>query len=194
MECANLDRLQVFQHSKRAFEIADMEMQSLIKRGLRQSAFVGDEAFFLAFFATHDLSAQRLHMTLRKSGETIGFEELKENNLGRIALGRDFYNALNKRGMADPVEAAGSITRLVLKNIISSFEAQNLRDKIGANVPAKLMPSNMAIGPCERATEEGSRSNLTLADAGPLPFDDCTHPDQCACLYTIDHERSMAEW
>lgn len=47
---------------------------------------------------------------------------------------------------------------------------------------AEFMPSCMAAGPCAKATEVDGDRFLAL-NAPLVPFDDCQHPDQCACIY-----------
>lgn len=46
----------------------------------------------------------------------------------------------------------------------------------------EFIASNMAAGPCPRAAKIGGK-RFRPAKAPVPPFDDCTHPDQCACNY-----------
>lgn len=61
--------------------------------------------------------------------------------------------------------------------------ARSLRRSFKAGlVIFDFLPSRMAIGPCPRAAAlEGAR--MLANDVELAPFDDCPHPDQCACMY-----------
>lgn len=46
----------------------------------------------------------------------------------------------------------------------------------------EFLPSNMAAGPCPRAARIGSK-RFRPEEAPLPPFDDCSHVDQCGCMY-----------
>jgi hypothetical protein len=52
----------------------------------------------------------------------------------------------------------------------------------GPEMKALFRASNMAAGPCLRAAELDGQ--VFEVGAAPIPpFEDCPHPDQCACMY-----------
>jgi hypothetical protein len=46
----------------------------------------------------------------------------------------------------------------------------------------RFRASTMAAGPCPKA-EKLNDSRIPIKAAELLPFDECIHPDQCACRY-----------
>lgn len=52
----------------------------------------------------------------------------------------------------------------------------------GPEMKALFHASNMAAGPCPHAAQIDGKL-FDPATAPIPPFEDCTHPDQCACMY-----------
>ena len=46
----------------------------------------------------------------------------------------------------------------------------------------RFRASNMAAGPCPRAAEM-NEARIPIDQIEPVPFFECPHPDQCACMY-----------
>jgi hypothetical protein len=59
---------------------------------------------------------------------------------------------------------------------------------MGGKTPMEFLPSNMAAGPCSAALKAAKKRHDTGTKYLP-PLDDCTHPDQCACMFRIDSDR-----
>lgn len=55
-------------------------------------------------------------------------------------------------------------------------------DLAGMGLFAKFSPSDMQAGPCPRAASYKGRVFLP-SEMEITPFPDCTHPDQCGCMY-----------
>lgn len=63
-----------------------------------------------------------------------------------------------------------------------SVNQHDLESHSRMGVFSEFNASNMAAGPCSRAANlDGKR--FRPEDAPVPPFDDCPHPDQCACMY-----------
>jgi hypothetical protein len=94
---------------------------------------------------------------------------------------------LRRMGLRGPKRLGGSSS-----DHLHSISAQNTRAlaerdlaklaSFGPEMHAEFMASKMAAGPCPRAAAlDGKEFRPRKA---PLPpFDDCPHPDQCACMY-----------
>jgi cytidine deaminase len=61
----------------------------------------------------------------------------------------------------------------------------NMTSALGGLVVVHLVESNMKAGPCDKCREVG-RQKYSAGDAPLPPFDGCSHPDQCACMWVLD--------
>lgn len=68
------------------------------------------------------------------------------------------------------------------------FAARNLArivEHFGHDAPVGLIPSNMKAGPLPRMPRSSSEG-LDIRDRPLPPLEGCTHPDQCACVYSVN--------
>ncbi len=56
-----------------------------------------------------------------------------------------------------------------------------IRDAMGDDCQVEKIENNMLAGPCEAVKALPLRQASMIAP--PFPLLDCTHPDQCACMY-----------
>ena len=95
-------------------------------------------------------------------------------------IAREFVATLNERGLADPDEAALRIARSSAHRCHVATSLLKMRQ--GGVELARFRASAMAAGPCAHAAkQDGAR--IAIDKAAPLPFDDCSHPEQCGCIY-----------
>lgn len=101
-----------------------------------------------------------------------------------VVLSGDFLAILTEAGRADPVHAAQAIVSALLSRraVRRSIE----RAKAAGLSHCKVIPNNMAAGPCTACLELSKRV-IPLDDAplGPLP--ECPHPDQCVLRFRVHH-------
>ena len=57
--------------------------------------------------------------------------------------------------------------------------------ELGGVALFRLLPSNMAAGPCEHCLKVAG-ARYSAKDAPLPPFEECPHPDQCACIYRLE--------
>ena len=67
---------------------------------------------------------------------------------------------------------------------------ENMETNLGRGVPVTFLPSAMRAGPCE-AAKLAAGMTLDSTTRHLPPFDDCSHPDQCACMFVIDEKRQF---
>ena len=59
--------------------------------------------------------------------------------------------------------------------------------KFGYVVPVTFQPSLMWAGPCDSARVAASIAHDTSTQHLP-PFDDCSHPERCSCMFTVGRD------
>lgn len=117
---------------------------------------------------------------LRKHGTPITAQQKRDLGISyRGILTEEFLDTLNDAGLADPEQAAWTITS---SSSCAISNAANLVAISEMGLYAEFNASNMAAGPCPRSAKvDGMRYRPEKA---PIPpFEDCGHVDQCACMY-----------
>lgn len=92
----------------------------------------------------------------------------------------EYLAMLNEAGRSDHKEAWHATVRPCHHALACERDLDQAR-KAGIDT-VKLRASNMAAGPCPKAAAlDGAK--IAIGRAELLPIEECTHPDQCACLY-----------
>lgn len=155
--------------------------ESLIRYALVRSGYTDatdeDFAFYYAAYREGKLN----YRDLRKRGSPLTPEEKEELGIKyRGVLTREFWATLNEAGHANPLAACDMIS-LYATNLLHS--RSSLLAALDAGIELlRFRASPMLAGPCPRAAAMNDK-RIPLQDAQLVPFDDCTHPDQCACRY-----------
>lgn len=120
--------------------------------------------------------------SLRKFGTQLTAEERKALGLsGRAVFTREFIDILSEAGLKDPEHAAHVLMSTANSALVAERDLAKLAS-FGPEMKALFRASNMAAGPCPRAAAmDGKTFDPALATIPP--FEDCPHPDQCACMY-----------
>ena len=157
--------------------IEDQLIQGVLLRSGLSLARDEDVAFYRR---AHD-AGKLNYRDVRKIGATLSADEKKAVGITyRGSLTREFLDTLNEHGLSDPEMAAQMIAQPAA-NLIAS--AKSIRAARMAGIDKfKLRPSNMAAGPCACARAVTKKA-LPVKDVEPVPFPDCSHPDQCACRW-----------
>jgi len=137
-------------------------------------------AFYQATFKDHPTRFVT-YDDLRKQGDLLDKASLKALGLrANVKLSAQFLATLNDRGRGDPLGAA-SVIGLAISTALSTL--RDLGDMEAAGIDrAKFHASDMAAGPCAAAAKLDGKT-IPVSGAPMLPFETCTHPDQCACFY-----------
>lgn len=120
--------------------------------------------------------------SLRKFGTPLTPEEREALGLtGRTVFTREFVDILSEAGLKDPEHA--SYVLMSTANTAINVEAKlSELASFGPEMKALFRASQMAAGPCTRAAQLDGKL-FDPCEAAIPPFADCTHPDQCACMY-----------
>jgi hypothetical protein len=95
-------------------------------------------------------------------------------------VAREFVSTLNEQGLADPEGTAFKIARAAAHRCHVAVSLLKMRQS-GVTL-ARFRASTLAAGPCPHAAkQDGAR--MAVRKATLLPFDDCSHPEQCSCHY-----------
>lgn len=137
-------------------------------------------AFYRTTFADHP-SRFVSYNDLRMQGDLLDKDALRALGLrANVKLSAQFLATLNERGRVDPLGTA-SVIGLIVSTALSTWRDLQNMEAAGIEL-AKFHASNMAAGPCAAASDLDSQ-RVPVSDAGMLPFETCSHPDQCACRY-----------
>jgi len=148
------------------------------------SGLIIDQPQAVAFYQTafaHHPEQFVTYEALRKQGDLLDKASLKALGLrANVKLSAQFLATLNDRGRGDPLGAA-SVIGLAISTALSTL--RDLGDMEAAGIDrAKFHASDMAAGPCAAAAKLDGKT-IPVSGAPMLPFETCTHPDQCACFY-----------
>jgi hypothetical protein len=120
--------------------------------------------------------------SLRKFGTPLTAEERKALGLtGRAVCTREFVDILSEAGLKDPEHAAHALMSTANSALVAERDLAKLAT-FGPEMKALFRASQMAAGPCPRAAQLDGKI-FEPGEADIPPFADCTHPDQCACMY-----------
>lgn len=155
--------------------------KDLVKYALRVAAVTHETDEVLNLYA--DLFSGGSHVSYReviRLGRLLSKDEKSALGITTKAhVGTDFVNSLNERGLSDLSVASVKISGSCNQAIHSHGQ---LRECEQIDVKVRLRASNGAVGACSKASSLNLKPVLAR-DADILPFADCTHPDQCFCVY-----------
>lgn len=73
-----------------------------------------------------------------------------------------------------------------------ALRLRRTEEGMGRITAMNFVPSNMTAGPCDAARQaEGMRFDTRTKHLPP--FDDCPHPDQCACSFAINGDEPWSD-
>jgi hypothetical protein len=133
-------------------------------------------------FYVHAYETKRLTpRDVRTFGTLLTAEEKAAIGLAtHMIVAREFVATLNAKGLADPEEAALKITRPAAHRCLVAAALLKIRQS-GVEL-ARFRASTGAAVPCAHAAkQDGAR--MAVGKAALVPFDDCSHPERCSCLY-----------
>lgn len=132
--------------------------------------------FYVAAYEAGELYADKI----RKRGEPL--TKARKSAMGityRGLLSSEYIATLSEDGRRDPVASEWLIAGPIVHACANVRDLQKL-SQLG--VLGEFVGSNMAKGPCARA--RAYHGEAFDPDVAPVPpFEVCTHPDQCACMY-----------
>ena len=118
---------------------------------------------------------------IRKSGRLMSPQDKRERGLNyRGMFTFELWDTLNEEGRIDPVESAGTICAYAT-GLIRSYDSLQSAKSAGVDI-IRFRASNMAAGPCPKALAL-NEARLPVSQVEITPFDECTHPGQCACMF-----------
>lgn len=155
--------------------------QALIERAVLLSGFSKCRPEDIEFYVEAHRSEGLDPRSIRKRGTLLTKEQVKTRDIAfRGHLTEEYLATLNDDGLSDPVGAAWVIVRHANSLICCAKDLKRTRD---ANIDlVRFRASNMAAGPCPKAAALNDQ-RITIDKVEIVPFEECTHPDQCACLY-----------
>ena len=157
-----------------------LDTHSIIIERLRRTGLTNERPQDFDFYIAAHQAGQLLGDKPRKIGTAATAEQKRALSIAyRGTLTVEFLDTLNSVGLADPVQAAWVISSSTNTAITS---AQQLSSLTSTGHYAHFEASNMAAGPCPRAAKMNQK-RFDPKKAPAPPFDDCPHPDQCACFY-----------
>ncbi len=135
-----------------------------------------DVEFYLEAFHDQQLN----YRDIRKRGMPLSSDERKAiGRRGKSIVTAEFVDTLNDAGLQNPLLSAEMIARPASYRCHS---AKDLARLAAHDVRANLMPSESLAGPCDAARLAAGR-DFDPDKAPLLPLPQCTHPDQCCCIY-----------
>lgn len=153
----------------------------LIAHAVRNSGLSSGRDEDIAFYLAAHRSGSLNGRDIRKKGALLTKEQKRE--IGFVYRGmysRELYDTLNEAGRADPVDSAWTICSYA--NGLMHSQGQ-LKSAADAGIEMiRFRASNMAAGPCAKA-KSLDEARLPIGQVEIVPFDQCTHPGQCACMF-----------
>lgn len=136
-----------------------------------------DIDFFVRAFESKRLNPR----DVRRFGAIMTSEEKAETGLpANLVLAREFVATLNEQGLENPEGAALKIAWPAAHRCHVAASLLRMKQS-GVNL-VRFRASGSGAGPCAHAAkQDGAR--VTIAQTALPPFDDCSHPEQCSCVF-----------
>lgn len=164
----------------------------LIGRSAVQSGLSRNRPEDIAFYVQAYLDDPMSFHHVRKRGTPMPRAETKSMGIAfKGILTREFLDTLNDDGLADPIYADHLITR-VASNWIHCLKRLN-NAKMAGITKFEFLPSQMLAGPCPKAALL-AHTQIGIGAVDLVPFDDCSHPGQCACMYRSVLDFDDMDW
>ena len=170
----------------------------LVDYGVRLSRLTRErpediEFYRRIFFDNERIGQPTRMMDIRKAGALADHNRLSALGLRKnVKISISYLDTLNMTGRSDPLWTAGRIARVVNQAISCQRDIVRGVRYLGENEQIFLLPSNMQVGPCEVA-KGLAKHPFTYGSAPILPLDRCSHPDQCACRYSLELYRHLSD-
>lgn len=153
----------------------------LIGRALQQSGLSDARQEDLEFYEAAARDGALNGRDARKRGRALTKQEKADLGISyRGILSAEFIETLNANGIADPEGAAWQICSHAGQLLRSRDQIMEASDR-GISL-LRFRASPMAAGPCPKAAAQ-NEGRIPIGAAQITPFEQCTHPDQCACMW-----------
>ncbi len=161
------------------------EAEATTERALRLAGVTRLDAEAVQYFSGFCFIGLAGYTALIRDGEKMTPDAKKLNGIKtRAIIGDKFFSYLNEVGRLDPQAAAHAVLAIAGRQQECVRDLNRGPDFMDGDTRLKFFPSNMAAGPCARA--RSLERKLVEPNSAPLvPFEDCSHADQCGCRYLM---------